>query len=219
MATTRNQQRQYPGATFTKLLGTSSAKTFAPKDANWHRWAVLNVWPNNEIAKRSRDFSSIKRWQAISVTTAELWLSPMSVKGSWGGINPFAQSAAGATSPSRWGGPTVALTRAKIQPSRWLEFWRSSPPVARELNDSPGLVTAMGIGEAPIGLQGTLSIWRTNKDLTQFVQRGSSHLQAIDSARTRDWYSEDLFARFALVAATGHIANIDFSSLHLPSSP
>lgn len=238
MATTRNQQ-QFPGATFTKLLGTSSAKTFAPKDANWHRWAVLNVWPNSETAKRSRDFSSITKWQAIAVTTAELWLSPLSVKGSWGGVNPFTplanqNSALNTTdtldtshqtephnqaTPQKWAGPTVALTRAKIRPGRWLEFWRSSPPVALELNDSPGLLAAMGIGEAPIGLQGTLSIWRSNKDLTQFVQRGGSHLRAIDSARTRNWYSEDLFARFALVAATGRIANIDFSSLHLPSSP
>jgi hypothetical protein len=246
MATTRDKKRRFPGATFTKLLGTSSAKTFAPKDANWHRWAVLNVWSNTEAAERSQKLSSFAKWQTIAISTAELWLEPISVKGSWGGVNPFAGSVRSAqslstnasadahqhqtppkiqtppgnqTTPQKWGGPTVALTRARIRPSKWLEFWRSSPPVARELQHSPGLITAMGIGEAPIGLQGTLSIWRSNKDLTGFVQRGQSHLQAIDSANTRSWYVEDLFARFALVAATGHVANIDLSSLRLPSSP
>lgn len=217
----------FPQATFTKLLGTSSARTFAPQDANWHRWAVLNVWPTTSAAENSGELVVIKKWQAIARANAALWLSPLSVKGSWGGHNPFALAdsqdlnlnAKGQISHQKWLGPTVALTRARIRPSKWLDFWRSSPPVAHELRNSPGLIGAMGIGEAPIGLQGTLSIWQSNQALTGFVQRGLSHLKAIKSAQNRGWYSEDLFARFALVAASGSITNIDFSSLRLPSTP
>lgn len=219
MASLRNAAKEFPKANFTKLLGTSSAETFAPKDANWHRWAVLNVWPTFDTAAHAQDSPAFAKWQGIAERTARLWLRPISVKGSWGGSNPFTTWGDTSASSSRWAGPTVALTRARIRPNKWLEFWRSSPPVARELRHSPGLIAAMGIGEAPLGLQGTLSVWQTNKSLTEFVQRGFAHLDAIESARVRNWYSEDLFARFALVAASGRIGITELSSLHLPSSP
>ena len=41
----------------------------------------------------------------------------------------------------------------------WRTFWASVPPVADALDDSPGLMLRVGIGEAPVGLQGTFSVW------------------------------------------------------------
>jgi hypothetical protein len=229
MATQRNQGKNFPASSFTRLLGTSSAKTFAPIDADLHRWAVLNVWPNHETAQTAAELDSLQRWQQTSSASALLFLTALSVKGSWGGRNPFAPNPnpPNPTHPNppnptpltqKWTGPTAALTRARIKPTRWLEFWRSSPPVARELTGSPGLLTAMGIGEAPIGLQGTFSLWHTNQDLTNFVQKGHAHRNAIDSATNRGWYAEDLFARLGVVAASGRIGSLNLSDLHLPSA-
>jgi len=228
MASQRNAIKNFPGSMFTRLLGTSSAKSFAPKDADLHRWAVLNVWPSQEVAHAANQLSSLQKWQQISSTSASLELTPLSVKGSWGGANPFTASTPPPTShpsaeptktpPKSWTGPTAAITRARISPSRWLEFWRSSPPVARELANSSGLLVAMGIGEAPIGLQGTFSLWQTNRDLTAFVQKGAAHRTAIDSATNRAWYLEDLFARLGVLAASGQIGALDLNGLHLPSS-
>jgi hypothetical protein len=234
MATQRNQGKNFPASSFTRLLGTSSAKTFAPIDADLHRWAVLNVWPNYETAQTAAELDSLQRWEKISSASAVLLLTALSVKGSWGGRNPFAPNPPNPNpphpthpnppnpnptpAPRKWTGPTAALTRARIKPTRWLEFWRSSPPVARELAGSPGLLTAMGIGEAPIGLQGTFSLWQTNQDLTNFVQKGHAHRNAIDSATNRGWYAEDLFARLGVIAASGRIGSLNLSDLHLPSA-
>jgi hypothetical protein len=219
MATQRNQGKNFPVSSFTRLLGTSSAKTFAPIDADLHRWAVLNVWPNYETAQTAAELDSLQRWQQISSASALLLLTALSVNGSWGGHNPFAPNPTNSNPPARkWTGPTAALTRARIKPTRWLEFWRSSPPVARELAGSPGLLTAMGIGEAPIGLQGTFSLWQTNQDLTNFVQKGHAHRNAIDSATNRGWYAEDLFARLGVIAASGRIGSLNLFDLHLPSA-
>jgi hypothetical protein len=229
MATQRNQGKNFRASSFTRLLGTSTAKTFAPIDADLHRWAVLNVWPNYETARTAAELDSLQRWQQISSASALLVLTALSVKGSWGGRNPFAPNPPNPNPtnsnpnppnpPARkWTGPTAALTRARIKPTRWLEFWRSSPPVARELAGSPGLLTAMGIGEAPIGLQGTFSLWQTNQDLTNFVQKGHAHRNAIDSATNRGWYAEDLFARLGVIAASGRIGSLNLFDLHLPSA-
>ena len=54
----------------------------------------------------------------------------------------------------------LALTRARLRPSRARSFWRAVPPVAAGAADAPGLLAAFGIGEAPIGWQGTVSVWR-----------------------------------------------------------
>ena len=42
-------------------------------------------------------------------------------------------------------------------------FWRAVPPVSLDLAGRPGLRLAVGIGEAPVGLQGTFSLWETGR--------------------------------------------------------
>jgi hypothetical protein len=61
----------------------------------------------------------------------------------------------------------------------------------------------LGIGEAPIGLQGTFSVWRSNADITDFAYRRAAHADVIRKTRERHWYAEELFARFAVIASEG----------------
>jgi hypothetical protein len=84
-----------------------------------------------------------------------------------------------------------------------LQFWRAVPPVTESLHSSPGLLNAIGIGEAPIGLQGTFSIWENAATLREFAYKGDAHVKAIAATQTNKWYSEELFARFAVIQEQG----------------
>lgn len=99
--------------------------------------------------------------------------------------------------------PVLALTRARLRPSRAPRFWRAVPPVAAALTDAPGLLTRFGIGEAPLGWQGTVSVWRNATDLVRFAYRHPEHRAAIMRTPVDRWYAEELFARFEVRAVLG----------------
>jgi hypothetical protein len=61
----------------------------------------------------------------------------------------------------------------------------------------------MGFGEAPIGWQGTVSLWRSAADLTAFAYRHPVHRAVIARTPTDRWYAEELFARFAVLGISG----------------
>ena len=106
---------------------------------------------------------------------------------------------------------TAALTRARIKPQLWRTFWNSVPPVSARLNTSPGLLLRVGIGEAPVGLQGTFSVWESAAALRDFAHRAPEHQQVIARTHELGWYAEELFARFAVVRAEGRHAGAELS--------
>ena len=52
---------------------------------------------------------------------------------------------------------------------------RDRPGRGRAAAGAPGLLAAFGIGEAPIGWQGTVSLWRSAGDLVEFAYRHPDH--------------------------------------------
>ena len=149
-----------------------------------------------------------RQWRKIALTEANIELEPLSAKGTWAKKTPF-----GNPVPEKWDGLTAALTRASIKPRWWREFWRSVPPVSADLNSTAGLITSLGIGEAPIGLQGTFSIWETNESITAFSSKQKPHAAVIARTHETGWYSEELFARFKVKKLSGTFAGLDFSKL------
>jgi hypothetical protein len=97
----------------------------------------------------------------------------------------------------------LALTRARIRPAKIPAFWRATPAVVAELAAAPGLLARFGIGEASVGWQGTVSLWRDATDLTRFAYRQPEHRAVIARARAGRWFAEELFARFAVRGMTG----------------
>jgi heme-degrading monooxygenase HmoA len=169
---------------------------------------VLSVWETQADCSSYLSSKPAKQWQKIATAQAHIELEPLSAKGTWAGKTPF-----GDPVPEKWDGPTAALTRAAIKPRWWREFWRSVPPVSKDLNASAGLITSLGIGEAPIGLQGTFSIWKTNESITSFSSKQKPHADVIARTHETGWYSEELFARFKVIEASGTFAGVDFSKL------
>ena len=191
MAIGRSAARRLPGVSFAKLMGTGTGKTFTPSDADLAQWAILFVAKDLEVIENSQ---FIQRWKQRSLTVDRYILDPISSHGEWSKRTPFAVS-----NKIESSGPVVAITRARLKWSQALRFWRSIPPVVVDLHQSPGLLFSIGIGEAPIGLQGTFSLWDSAQSLRDFAYKNAPHRAVIEDTKRFDWYSEELFARFELV--------------------
>jgi len=127
-------------------------------------------------------------------------LRPLSSRGRWDGRDPFV------VQPSDdWSGPVVVLTRSTLRLRAAHRFYRAVPPVAAELRRVSGCRLALGIGEAPIVRQGTLSIWESAEAVKAFAYRSPEHAAVIAATPEQRWYAEELFTRFALLEATGTI--------------
>lgn len=199
------------GLKFWKLLGTGSGRTFTMRDANPKQWAVLTVWTSQSDYQSFTKSKMFQAWQTIAITSAHIELEPLSTKGTWANQTPFVPA-----DVTRWTGPTAALTRARIKPRWWLSFWRSVPPVSIDLHNTPGLIATLGIGEAPVGLQGTFSIWQNTDAITQFASRQAPHQAVVARTHQTGWYAEELFARFKVVTMSGTMdsVNLDQVSAH-----
>jgi hypothetical protein len=193
MAIEPRRVRALPGVRFAKFGGTGVGRTFGPADADVTRYAALVVWDGD-----GRPDDVDRGWTRIGARCARLDLRPVASRGRWSGVAPF-----GTPEPHRTTGPVLALTRARLRPSRMVTFWRSVPPVAREVAEAPGLLARFGFGEAPIGWQGTVSVWRDAADLTAFAYRQPEHRAVIVRTPSDRWYAEELFARFAVLNVSG----------------
>ncbi len=141
-----------------------------------------------------------RSWNKRAQHEVRLVLDPISAQGLWSGNNPFDWSVTPAADSQ-----IVAITRARIKWSQNFRFWKAVPPVSTDLHQSPGLIAAIGIGEAPIGLQGTFSLWENGKALRDFAYKGQAHQRAIEATAQYNWYAEELFSRFAVRNVRGQL--------------
>ena len=160
------------------------------------RWGILVAIDENQIEAFDNS-RFISQWRKNSHSEFRALLSPISSHGQWSKKEPFSVS----TKPND--GAIVAITRARISFLGNFRFWKAVPPVTTSLHNSPGLISAIGIGEAPIGLQGTFSLWESAQALREFAYKGEAHTQVIADTKKYQWYSEELFARFAVLELRG----------------
>ena len=200
MAVDRVFTRNFPGVHFSKLLGTGTGKTFTPSDAELTRWGMIVVIDSDSIDAFDRS-AVIARWRKRTKNEFRVIMKPISSHGLWAKTNPF-DFAEPQSNPES---PIVAITRARIKWNKNLVFWRSVPPVVTDLHASPGLISAIGIGEALIGLQGTFSLWESAGALRTFAYKGAAHQRAIADTQRIGWYSEELFSRFEVLEQRGSL--------------
>jgi hypothetical protein len=133
-----------------------------------------------------------------------LTLDPIASRGTWARQTPF--------EPPRLENPqltgtagkrVLVLTRARLRASRAPVFWRAIAPVAKTLDRQEGLLATFGVGEAPLGFQGTVSIWRDAADIVRFAYRQPEHAAVVASTPHQRWYAEELFARFHVLSIDG----------------
>lgn len=183
---------------FWKLLGTGKGLTFTPRDADPTRWGLLVVIDENALLEFENS-SVIHSWNQRATSKFSATLRCISVHGSWSGQKPFKHE----LDPREWQGRIAAITRARIKLTKNFIFWKAVPPVTASLLAAPGLVRAIGIGEAPVGLQGTFSLWSDPLAVSTFAYRGAAHQTAISATAREKWYAEELFGRFAVIESSG----------------
>ena len=181
---------------FFKSLGTGKGETFTPSDANALRWGL--IVEVQDIDSFDQSFV-VKQWRKNSASEFRDLLEPISSHGQWAMQEPFIATA------KDWNGPVAAITRARIKWHQNFRFWSSVPPITMSLKSAPGLISAIGIGEAPIGLQGTFSLWESAEAIKNFAYKGAAHQKAIADTSAFNWYSEELFARFAVREIRGSL--------------
>ena len=196
MALDRFVLRRSSNVGFFKSLGTGKGETFTPSDANALRWGL--IVEVQDIDSFDQSFV-VKQWRKNSASEFRALLEPISSHGQWAKQEPFIATA------KDWNGPVAAITRARIKWHQNFRFWSSVPPVTMSLKSAPGLISAIGIGEAPIGLQGTFSLWESAEAIKNFAYKGAAHQKAIADTSAFNWYSEELFARFAVREIRGSL--------------
>jgi hypothetical protein len=200
LALDRGAVRRTAGVRFAKLLGTGDGRTFTVRDADVHRYGLLVAWSDAAAAQRFETSRVAGGWRRLAEESFRADLRPVASRGRWAGRQPF-----GEPDPERTSGPVAAVTRARLRPSRAAAFWRAVPPVSADLRTHEGLRLAVGIGEAPVGLQGTFSLWESATALQGFAHRSPAHVDVVRRTAAAGWYAEELFARFAVLATTGTV--------------
>jgi hypothetical protein len=221
----RRAVRRVPGVRFVRVLGTAAGGAMGPADADPRHWAVLVAWDDAEAAAAFDGTRLARAFDTRAYERLTVRMRPLSSRGRWGGEDPFgdgpaeggrgrrrawtgASWAGGGPGPpdaegEQGDGPVAAVTRARLAPGRMRRFYRAARPVAADLARADGLLLALGIGEAPLGLQGTVSLWRSAADLTAFAYRGAPHADVVRRTPVERWYREELFARLAVLEVTG----------------
>lgn len=201
MALDRRPLRRARGLQFAKHLGTGTGHTFTVRDADVHHWGLLACWDTLADARAVESAPVGQAWERLAHERLRVVLRPLASRGAWSGRQPFGDPA-----PSRHEGPVAAITRARIAPRHLVRFWRAVPPVSADLRLVPGLRLAVGIGEAPVGLQGTFSLWDSPDPLVEFAHRRAAHADVVRRTTEIGWYAEELFARFAVLDLAGRFA-------------
>lgn len=203
MATGRRRLRGVPGLRFAKLLGTGRGETFTPGDADPHHWGLLSVWDDDTDldATPGGHRRLLDSWSDAQTEQLVVRMRPVASRGQWSGREPFEVDPS--TGGAAYDGPVAVLTRARLRPSRAAAFWRAVPPVVPDLHAAPGLRLAIGVGEAPVALQGTFSLWDSPASIERYAHGSAAHRDVVRRTRPERWYAEELFARLAVTSVTG----------------
>ncbi len=186
------------GVRFAKMVGVSQGRTFLPRDADPSHWGLVAAWETTQAAAAFEQTPVARKWNDLSRERLRVSMRVVSSRGRWSRRYPF-----GEPRPAAHAGPVAVLTRARLKPTKAATFWRASPPVAADLSRSRGLRLALAIGEAPVLLQGTFSLWESVDAMTDFAYHRASHVEVVRRTPAIGWYAEELFARFAVVSVEG----------------
>ena len=207
MGTAPRQLPRVPGLRFAKLLGSGAANGFGLWP-NFDRYGFMAVW--DDAAAAEAFFSQHPLWAAYQQRSAEQWtvrLAPIKAQGLWDGQKPFDYSPEADSAPTN--APVAVLTRASIRWRKTPRFWQFVEPTSAALAHAAGVRAAIGLGELPVVRQATFSVWESARAMQEYAYKDVKHREVIVLTRREKWYSEEMFARFRVVASTGTLDGAD----------
>lgn len=188
--------RRTPGLRWARVLGSGSGGGFTLKPSATRGGLFCAFDTASAAAAFVSDSSTMDEYRRQARELCTITLRPYSSRGRWSGrdLPPSEGTPAG--------GPVVALTRASIRPSRVIDFWRHAPPSQRAVETAVGCRLAVGLGEAPLLRQATVSLWDSVHAMDAYARSGP-HQAAIVAAQRARHFNESMFVRFVPVAMHG----------------
>ncbi|MBB6238706.1 hypothetical protein HDC90_003352 [Pedobacter sp. AK013] len=189
---------------FWKLMGSGkdAQVDLAP---NYKHWAVLTTWDDqNDCDAFYRDSFVLKWFSFFGIENFSILLNPLSSHGLWSAVQPFKTEE---TNRSH-SGKIAVITRAAIKYNRLKEFRQNIKRAADAMRIAPGFILSAGIGENPFFDQATFSVWTDSDSMKNYAYKSIDHADVIKLTREREWYKEELFARFSIVDSWGTLNGI-----------
>ncbi len=192
-----------PGLIFFKLMGSGGKNGFS-KMLNVNVYAFHGVWKSekhaNDFFDRSDTFAEFKNRTSEVYT---LFMKAIKAHGVWSGTNPYE------TQNLTPAGPVVVITRARIKLRFLPKFWRQVPSLGKKVDEVKGSIFSIGIGEYPLFMQATFSIWETYEAMHAYAYENPLHREVIRKTRELGWYAEELFANFIPYRTVGSWKNLE----------
>lgn len=201
--------KDVPGLTMAKVMGSGHAGGFSLRPSATHQ-GLICTFSHLDLALKFLDSAAV---QAYRSRARECWTGVMAVqsarghwdKQAWQASTPQAlgeREGAPSTASTVHPGPFAVLTRASIVPTKAMAFWRYAPAAQADLDQSPGCLLAMGLGEAPLVRQCTFSLWQDTASMLNYAHQGA-HQVASAAAYKHQFFSESLFVRMQVLQMAG----------------
>jgi hypothetical protein len=204
---------------FWKLLGCGKNGTF-DIHPDWNQWAVFMV--NGEWSMVNKNNANNYKlqtinykltygsfinwwWKFFKCEVYSIILEPLEGHGTWDGKKILGEL----STQKNHEGIIAVLTRATIRLKRLKNFWKHVDGVAVQTQSAPGFITSVGIGEMPWIKQATFSVWESKEAMKAFAYKTQHHTEVIQKTRNENWYSEEMFIRFKLIASFGSLNGND----------
>ena len=186
-----------PGMSFFKVMGTGGGTGFSTVP-NWGVVTILSVWSSGEAAIEGLAAPVFAERNRRASETAHIVLACTSSRGRWSRQEAFEPCAT-----LRDGEPVAALTRATVKPRALMRFWRRVPAIATAIDRESESLFSIGMGEVPYLHQVTFSVWGDGEAMRRFSRESATHGEAVRCVAEEGWFSEQLFARFRPLGASG----------------
>jgi hypothetical protein len=183
-------QKKINGLTFFKPLGTGSGNGFSIKP-DFSTFGFLAVFKSEELAKEFLGTDVVKEYTKTTVSYSHVLMRTVKSHGEWSKLKPFESSVEYDKTK-----PLAVITRATIKPKLAYQFWKNVPAVSKSMDKYDELIFSKGIGEFPLLMQATFSLWSSAEAMMNYAYKNPKHAEMVKKTRELNWYSEELFARF-----------------------
>ncbi len=182
------------GMEMVKLMGTGSGNGFSIIP-DLRKYVVFSIWKSIQEAEAYFAKPNKLDWyDAAANENLKVWLNPVKSHGTWNGKSPIRANETVTTNPK-----TAVLTRATIKTKFLPEFWMNVPAVSDFMMGAEGLQHRLGVGEYPLAMQATFSIWDNVDLLNKAAYENTAHADVVRKTRARGWYAEEMFTRFEVL--------------------
>jgi hypothetical protein len=195
------------GLTFWKALGSGSGNGFSIWP-DFSTFGLLTVFDTEAQAQKFIASEIISEYTENSEQFGHVLMHSVKAHGKWSKREPFKSGTKYDETK-----PIAVITRATIKPKLAYQFWKHVPSVSKSMDGHDGLIFSKGIGEWPILMQATFSLWDTGNAMMAYAYQNKKHADMVKKTRELDWYSEELFSRFHPFEIQGSLISNIFESV------